>query len=117
MRWAFEDGSRSDLAYANKVLMSLSELTAIVPVTWSLEAVNVIARAEVRGDITPSKSRYFIGLLSGLSINADDATHSQAFRDTFALARAYKLSAYDASYLELALRLSIPLATLDEDLR
>ena len=56
-------------------------------------------------------------MLQGMNIEADENTFAHALSDTLRLARTYKLSAYDASYLELALRLSIPLATLDEDLQ
>ena len=41
---------------------------------------------------------------------------ARALGDTLNLARRYRLSAYDAAYLELALRLGLPLATLDADL-
>jgi predicted nucleic acid-binding protein len=52
-----------------------------------------------------------------VDIDVDPATFAQALSDTLQLARRYKLSSYDASYLELALRLGMPLATLDEDLQ
>ena len=55
-------------------------------------------------------------MLEDLDINVDSATFAHAMSDTLQLARRYKLSAYDASYLELALRCSLPLATLDVDL-
>jgi predicted nucleic acid-binding protein len=47
----------------------------------------------------------------------DLATAENAFKDTLTLARNHRLTPYDAAYLELALRLSAPLATLDKDLR
>ena len=56
-------------------------------------------------------------MLEGVDIDVDSATFAQALPDTLQLARRYKLSSYDASYLELALRLGMPLATLDEDLQ
>lgn len=117
MRWLFADGSPSDLAYADKVLASMKKLTAIVPVTWALEVANVLARGEAKGLVTKARSGEFVDILAGLGIAADDATFDQALSDTLKLARAYKLSAYDASYLELAVRLAVPLATLDESLR
>jgi len=56
-------------------------------------------------------------MLEGVDIEEDAATFAHALSDTLQLARRYGLSAYDASCLELSLRLGIPLATLDEDLR
>jgi hypothetical protein len=52
-----------------------------------------------------------------MPIEADSATFTRALHDTLQLARRYRLSSYDASYLELALRAALPPATLDEDLR
>ena len=51
-----------------------------------------------------------------MDIAIDGATSAQALGSTLQLARRFKLSAYDASYLDLALREGLPLATLDEDL-
>lgn len=55
-------------------------------------------------------------MLACMPIHTDDSTSSHALADTLHLARRYRLSSYDASYLELALRLGRPLATLDADL-
>jgi len=55
-------------------------------------------------------------MLAGLAIEPDPATFENALSSTLQLARRYGLSAYDASYLELALRAGLPLATLDGDL-
>ena len=57
----------------------------------------------------------FVALLGRLNIATDTATAAHALGDTLHLARRYKLSAYDAAYLELALRTGSPLATLDAD--
>ena len=78
---------------------------------------NVIAKAEAKALVTEARSGAFIEMLEGVDIKVDAATFAHALSDTLQLARRYKLSAYDASYLELALRLGIPLATLDEDLQ
>jgi predicted nucleic acid-binding protein len=117
MRWFFGDGKPPQLAYAGKVLDALKTASARVPATWGLETANVMARAEARGLVTEARSGAFIEMLEGVDIEVDAATFAHALSDTLQLARRYNLSAYDASYLELALRLGIPLATLDEDLQ
>ena len=90
---------------------------ALVPVTWGFEVANVIARAEAKGLVTEARSEAFLEMLEGVDIEVDTATFQHALSATLQLARRYKLSAYDASYLELALRQGMPLATLDEDLQ
>ena len=117
MRWFFGDGKPAELRYAGLVLDSLNKASAVVPVTWGLEVANVIARAEAKAIVTEARSRTFLELLEGINIEVDQATFSRSLSDTLQLARRYRLSAYDASYLELAPRRSLPLATLDEDLQ
>ncbi len=78
---------------------------------------NVITRAEARALVTKARRGVFLEMLEGVDIEVDAATFAHALSDTLQLARRYKLSAYDASYLELALRLGLSLATLDEDLQ
>jgi predicted nucleic acid-binding protein len=117
MRWFFGDGKPQELAYAGKVLDAMKDADAFVPVTWGLEVANVIAKAEAKVLVAEARSGAFLEMLEGVEIEVDVATFAHALSDTLQLARRYKLSAYDASYLELALRMGIPLATLDEDLR
>mgnify|MGYP001495002411 FL=1 len=117
MRWFFGDGKPQELSYAGKVLDAMKDANALVPVTWGLEVANVIAKAEAKGLVTEARSGAFLEMLGGVDIEVDAATFAHALSDTLQLARRYKLSAYDASYLELALRSGIPLATLDEDLQ
>ena len=117
MRWFFGDGRPQELAYAGKVLDAMKVASARVPATLGLEVANVIARAEAKALVTEARSGAFLEMLEGVDIEVDTATFSHALSATLQLARRYKLSAYDASYLELALRLGMPLATLDEDLQ
>lgn len=117
MRWFFGDGKPQELAYARTILDLMKEAAAIVPVTWGLEVANVVAKAESKGMVTEARSETFLEMLKEMDIEADTATFQNAFSSILQLARRYQLSAYDASYLELALRQGMPLATLDEDLQ
>ena len=117
MRWFFGDGKPHELTYAGRVLDAMKVANALVPMTWGLEVANVIAKAEAKALVTEARSGAFLEMLEDLGIEVDPATFAHALSDTLQLARRYKLSAYDASYLELALRSGMPLATLDEDLQ
>lgn len=118
MSWLLPGGRPAARAYALKVLeaMKQARTRALVPVTWGLEVANVIARAEAKGLLTEAQSEAFLELLQALGIAADPATFSWALSDTLQVARRHRLSSYDASYLELAMREGLALATLDEDL-
>jgi predicted nucleic acid-binding protein len=118
LSWLLGDAKASDRAYSDSVLDALADpaTRAEVPVTWGLEVSNVIARAEAREIITEAQSEVFLDMLSSLSVHPDAATFAHALQDTLHLARRYSLSACDASYLELALRSGLPIATLDTDL-
>jgi predicted nucleic acid-binding protein len=118
LSWLLEDaGSRQAYAVTVFDALAASGASAHVPVTWALEIANVIAKSEARGIVLANRSQAFLTALVAAPIVCDSQTHAFALSDTLQLARRYKLSAYDASYLELALRSSLPLATLDEELR
>jgi predicted nucleic acid-binding protein len=119
LSWLLRDTSSRDASYAFAVLNALrtNETSAEVPVTWGLEIANVVARAEAKAQITEAQSEAFLTMLDAASIQADAATFTHSLSETLQLGRRYRLSSYDASYLELALRAALPLATLDEDLR
>ena len=118
LSWLLVDSKPTDRAYAAQVLESLkrSEIQAQVPVTWGLEVANVLARAEATNRISEAQSEAFLEMLSHAPIVHDAATFSQSMSGTLQLARRHRLSSYDASYLELALRGGFSLATLDADL-
>ena len=119
MCWLFLDGKPAERAYALKVLdaMKQAETKALVPAIWGLEVSNVIAKAESNGLLSEAQSEAFLEMLVSVDIGADAATSSRALSDTLQIARRYRLSAYDASYLELAMRMGLSLATLDQDLQ
>jgi predicted nucleic acid-binding protein len=76
----------------------------------------VLALSERRRRITPAGSTEFIAMIETLTIVVDDETPSHAFGRVLDLAREERLTVYDAAYLELAMRLGIPLASKDDDL-
>lgn len=116
MCWLLNDGRPGDVAYSLKVLECLKTTHAVVPSLWSLEAANVIAKIESKGLMQEARTQAFVATLLRLNIVVDKATAAPTLGETLNLARRYKLSAYDAAYLELALRDGLPLATLDGDL-
>lgn len=116
MRWHLESGKASDHKYAEAVLLSLGDADVLVPNLWHLEATNVLVGAEKRGDTTTIEVERFIAQLESLPINVDPSTANHAFSRTLSLSRAYKLSSYNAAYLELAIREGLSLATLDKNL-
>ncbi len=119
MTWLLADGSSSAVSYSRDVLNAVArkDTQPVVPATWALEVSNVIARAESRSLLTEAQSEAFLEMLDELDVDVDSATFNKALSDTLQLARRYHLSTYDASYLEVALREGLPLATLDDDLR
>jgi predicted nucleic acid-binding protein len=114
LSWYFED----EVSEAADLLLERLEFeTAAVPALWHLEVANVIANAERRGRVLRGRSAEFIAQLEALTIAVDDETASRAFVQVLDLARSQRLTAYDAAYLELAMRLGVPLATKDGALR
>jgi predicted nucleic acid-binding protein len=102
--------------YAAATLIALKQSQAVVPSLFPLEIANVVAKLESKGVVTEADSQRYIAILRCLNLSIDQATAAHALGDTLNLARRYKLSAYDAAYLELSLRTGLQLATLDAGL-
>lgn len=117
MRWQLASGKHSDQHYAEAVLRQLLSMEAVVPNLWHLEVANVLVNAERQGELSTAEREHFLVQLESLPILVDEQTARQAFHRTLVLAAAYRLSSYDAAYLELSIRESLPLATLDKSLR
>lgn len=104
--------------YADDILTLLFKGNqAIVPPLWLYEVVAVISKAQRRGILPSVKAQRFLENLQTLGILVEDVVQGRILHDVRALAVRYGLAGYDASYLELAKRKTIPLATLDDDLR
>jgi predicted nucleic acid-binding protein len=114
MAWLFPDEATPRTA---ALLNRLAIDSALVPAWWFIEITNVLAMAERKRRITPAQSDAFIADLSKLGIERDIEAPDRAFTHLLPLCRAHRLTSYDAIYLELAIRRSLPLATLDGDLR
>jgi len=113
MAWCFRDVGES---YADSVLDSLAEHEALVPGIWPLEVANVLVAAERRGRLSETDSIRFLALLADLPLRVIQESPKRVTGEILALARETGLSSYDASYLDLAMREGVPLATLDQGL-
>jgi predicted nucleic acid-binding protein len=114
LTWCFED----EVTEATEAIGTLVDSEgAVVPDLWRLEVANALLLAERRGRLKRSNMEQRLELLVALPITIDGDTASRAWTDTLLLARAERLTLYDAAYLELAIRRDVALATLDRDLR
>jgi predicted nucleic acid-binding protein len=104
-------------AATDALLDGVTDAGAVVPGLWPLETANVLLAAERRGCITLAERRQALETLAELPIRVDPHTAARAWGDTLHLAASRDLTLYDASYLELALRSGLPLASLDRKLR
>lgn len=113
--WCFENQATKYPEAIFEMLAGGDE--AVVPFIWPLEVANVLVTAERRKDLKPAQVTNFTEELSAWPIQVDTLGLDRAFQQILSAARIYRISAYDAAYLELAIREGLPLATLDNDLR
>jgi predicted nucleic acid-binding protein len=90
---------------------------AFVPDLWRIEIANSLTQGMRRSRITAEDRSEALSDLASMGIVTDSQTGKHIWSDTLRLADLHRLTVYDATYLELALRLSLPLATLDDELR
>jgi predicted nucleic acid-binding protein len=114
MAWSFEDETDE---YADAVLDRLAKARAVVPALWPLEVANALLMGERRKRSTEAETINWTGILASLPIVIDGETNAHARSGTLSLARGHNLTAYDAAYLELAIRRSLPTATIDRKLK
>lgn len=114
LAWCFEDEQTPELM---ALLDRVTEAGAVAPMLWPLEAQNGLLMAERRKRLDAAKRAELSRLLQDLPIALDMETARQAWTGAADLAARYGLSVYDASYLEVALRRGLPLATTDRALR
>ncbi|WP_428539557.1 type II toxin-antitoxin system VapC family toxin [Rhodopila sp.] len=103
-----EDDTIADLAWAR-----LEMGGAVTPAIWWFEVRNVLLVNERRGSISERDGAIFLRALARMNVEVD---HAPAGDVVLSLARRHRLTVYDSTYLELALRRDLPLATLDKQL-
>ena len=108
--WCFED---EEASVADAAMDRLPEDHAVVPALWWFEIRNILVVNERRGRIESADSDVFLNDLARLPIRIESDSNE---RLVVALARTHRLTAYDAAYLDLAVRLTAPIATLDRAL-
>lgn len=111
--WCFEDESQA----ARQLLSELRSAVLLAPDLLHLEISNVLTGALSRGRITDAEKTTFIALMESLEIESDRLSAEDTYERILPLAGKYGLTAYDASYLELAMRKQAALATMDMQLR
>jgi predicted nucleic acid-binding protein len=114
MAWYFEDESTRE---TDELLDRVSDTGAMVPAHWRLEVANAFQMAIRRQRIDAVYRDDSLAELAVMPITIDDDTNSYAWSTTLRLAERCSLTLYDAAYLELARRRSLPLATLDRGMR
>jgi predicted nucleic acid-binding protein len=114
LAWVFPE-ERTD-AILNVFKLVANE-GAVIPELWRLEVANTLNVGIRRGRISQTNRSGILADLENLPISVDGETQKHTWGQTLDLADRHGLTVYDATYLELALRLALPLATLDEDLR
>jgi len=114
LTWCFDD----EEALASTALLEKSEKEPVfVPQIWTIEVGNILVNAEKNKRISYAQMMEFLSILGNLNIRIDDKTSQYGFHEILSLAHSEKLTTYDATYLELAMRLGLPLATLDKQLK
>ena len=114
LSWYFEDECSPA---ADALLDRVAEDGAVVPSLWRLEIANGLQIVLRCGRISRAFRDRTLAELARMPITVDPDTDSYAWTNTLQLADRFQLTVYDAAYLELAQRLSLPLATMDKPLR
>jgi predicted nucleic acid-binding protein len=115
LAWCFADETTPFTEGLLDLLANGAE--AVSPAIWPFEVANALLAGEKRRRITVAQTTSILRRIADLPISVDSIRMDHAFQQILPLARQSQLTEYDAAYLELALRLSLPLATLDGQLQ
>ena len=113
--WAHPDQSTQE---SERVFAELaSGATISVPPLWFVESANCLLILQRRKKMTAADRKAALNMLGNLPLEIDYVSPRAAFEEVSVLAEKHLLTVYDATYLELALRKNLALATRDEQLR
>ena len=115
LAWCFPEESTTHTEAILDLLANGAE--AIAPPIWPFEVANALLAGERRKRVTVAQVTSLLSRIAELPISVDPVRVDRAFERILSFARQEQLTEYDAAYLELALRESLPLATLDDRLR
>ena len=87
--------------------------TVVIPALWFVEMANSLLVLQRRKKLTKEERKAALETLSGMNFAVDEEAAKAAFQKTSELAEKYDLTVYDATYLEVALRRNLPLASRD----
>jgi predicted nucleic acid-binding protein len=113
LSWCFEDEASPEM---DAIYERVRDEGGIVPSLWHVEVGNVLVQAEKRGRISAAALAARLESLAQLPIGIDIEAPTRAWGAIVFLARTEGLTTYDATYLDLAMRLGLPLATNDRAL-
>jgi predicted nucleic acid-binding protein len=113
LAWQFKRVDPAEILLAEEALAELSLTQAFVPAIWYAEVANSLLRGERQGVIPATQTAFFLNELSQAEIETDTESPRSRQARVLALARTHRLTAYDATYLELAMRRAATLATFD----
>lgn len=116
LAWIFERHSPHEMTLAKRLLDDLESAAVMVPALWHVEVANALLVAERRRVITEAQISAYLQRLSRLPIQTDPTSPAARQEGIVSLGRRLGLSAYDAAYLDLALRNDACLATFDKKL-
>lgn len=116
LAWCFERTCAVEAERASRALDVLTSANVIVPPLWHIETANALLVAERRKVVSEARVSDFVTRLGRLPLRTDSASAADRREVVMALAREHSLTAYDATYLDLALRNGAVLATFDNAL-
>ncbi len=114
LSWALPDEASP---YGDRVLDAVAASGALVPGLWAHEIANGLLMAQKRGRLARGQRLAFVEQLLNLAIKVESPTARTVLDSQAGLAERFGLTAYDAAYVDLALRHGLPLATQDKAMK
>lgn len=109
--WCFED----EATEATRAFLDIAGDGGVyVPQIWKFEMANLLRMAERRQRLEESETDAHLKNLAELVVLEDSIDAEKCWKQVMTIAREHLLTVYDASYIELALRIDVPLATRDK---